>query len=467
MKRSIIALLIALPLWTLAQPPAGYYNSATGLNCSALKTALKNIIHNGFNGQPYGSLWTQYQSSDVKPREVGSGSAMVIWDIYSDNPTGTDPYNFTPITHQCGSYNSEADCYNREHSVPQSWFGANASSGSVGPESDYHHIFPTDGYVNGKRANYVYGEVATASWTSLNGSKLGSSAVAGITGTVFEPINEYKGDVARAFFYFVTMYQDNMPAWGTNAEAVQAFEPNTFPSIDIPYLKLMIKWHNQDPVSQKEIDRNNAAYAYQGNRNPFVDYPQYVNQVWNSTCPGLSALPVDVVLFTGQLNGNIVSLDWDVATEINLDRYEIERSFNGTDFSFLGKVKAENRSSYSFNDNVESVRGRRVYYRLKKVDKDGKFGYSAVFSVHVPLNTRFSVYPNPASSVIRLQLNNNNNDIASVTITDISGRIIYAKQMKASNGSIDIPTTSFGAGNYIVKLSMNREAYSQRVLVIK
>jgi hypothetical protein len=200
MKRLLGLLVLVLPLFAFAQPPAGYYNSATGLNCAALKTALKNIIHNGFSGQTYNSLWTEYQSHDVKPREVGSGSATVIWDIYSDNPGGTDPYNFTPVTHQCGNYNSEADCYNREHSVPQSWFGASASSSSIGPESDYHHIFPTDGYVNGKRANYVYGEVATASWTSLNGSKLGTSSFAGISGTVFEPIMNIKAMWQGPFF---------------------------------------------------------------------------------------------------------------------------------------------------------------------------------------------------------------------------------------------------------------------------
>ena len=78
---------------------------------------------------------------------------------------------------------------------------------------------------------------------------------------------------------------------------MQALEPNSFPSVDIPYLQMMINWHHLDPVSQKEIDRNNAAYTYQKNRNPFIDHPEYVGLTWNGSCPGLGTLPVDIIYF--------------------------------------------------------------------------------------------------------------------------------------------------------------------------
>jgi endonuclease I len=469
MKR-LLFFLGFVPFISIAQPPVGYYNAATGQTCSGLKTALKNIITTGHVNQGYTALWNQFIASDVKPREVGSGSASVIWDIYSDNPSGTDPYNFTPGTGTGGQQDqgsggsAEGQFYNREHSVPLSWHSGSTASVSG---ADYLHIFPTDKKVNGERANFPYGKVASATWTSLNGSKLGTSAVAGITGTVFEPIDEYKGDVARAFLYFVTRYQDDMSTWGSNADASQAFEPNTFPSVDIPYLRLMIQWHNLDPVSQKEIDRNNAAYSFQGNRNPFVDHPEYVNQVWNSSCPGLSALPVDMIFFIGKLEGSKILLNWEVATEINLERYEVERSFNGIEYIKIGSVKAEGRSNYSYNDDVESLSGRRVYYRLKKVDKDGRFGYSAVFSLHIPLNTKFSISPNPASGIIKIQLNNNTNEAATVIIADMAGRIIYNRIMNTQQGSIEVSAGNFQNGNYTVKLVINGRQYSQRVLVLK
>jgi len=474
MKKNVLAIILVLNyVFAFGQAPAGYYSNANSKACATLKTALKTIITTGHNSQTYGDLWTRYEISDIKLREVGTGSANVIWDIYSDNPSGTDPYNFTPGTGTGGQQDqgsgggSEGQFYNREHTVPLSWFSG--STGTPGPATDYMHLFPTDKKVNGLRANFIYGEVSTASTTTLNGSKLGTAATAGLTGTVFEPINAYKGDVARAFLYFVTRYENDIPGWSSNAEATQSFDNSTFPSVKINYLKLMIKWHNQDPVSQKEIDRNNAAYAYQGNRNPYVDHPEYVNLVWNNTCPGLSSLPVNIIYFTGKLQGDKVLLNWQAENEINFDKYEIERSFNGTAYTKIGEIKAANLSTYSFNDNADAIRGRAVYYRLKKSDKDGSFSYSAIFKLHIPLNTKFTVYPNPSSgSFINLQLNNNLNDKVTVQITDMAGRIVINHIYTANTGLISIPTTKLSNGTFLVKMvTGENETFIQKVVVIK
>jgi len=453
--------------------PTGYYDYANSKNCAALKTALRQITDNtsgSFTGdnfqhdpQTYDGLWNQYKLTDIKPREVGSGSANVIWDIYSDRPTATDPYNYTPGTQQCGNYSGEGSCYNREHSFPKSWF-----NDAMPMYSDYHHILPTDGFVNGKRSNYKYGEVASASWTSQNGSKLGTSATAGIGGPVFEPIDEYKGDVARAYLYMVTRYETSLSTWnGYATEGAETLDGTTFPAVDITYLKLMIKWHNLDPVSQKERDRNNGAYSFQGNRNPFVDHPEYVAQVWNSSCPGLSALPVDVLFFNGKLEGNKIVLTWEVGTEINLAQYEVQRSFNGTSYTTIGTVAASSKSSYAFADDVAQLNGRRVYYRLKKVDRDGKFAYSEIFTLHIPFNMKFSIYPNPTSGNIKLLLNNGSNERAVITITEMSGKMVYRQNQQASQGIIEIPAQQLGAGMYVVRLLLNGAEYSQTVMVTK
>ena len=304
-----------------SQPPAKYYDSAAGKSCANLKTALMQIISTGDIPMSYNALWNQYMISDVKQRTVGTGSALVIDDIYSANPGGTDPYQYMPNSQQCGAYNGEGDCYNREHSVPLSWFNGNTSNN--GEATDYLHIYPTDGTVNGHRSNYPYGEVSSASFTSQNGSKLGNSAIAGITGKVFEPIDSFKGDVARSFFYFVTRYESNMVSFATNADAVQAFDGNTFPSIKIPFLKMMIKWHNLDPVSKKEITRNNGAYTFQKNRNPYIDHPEYVDMVWNKVCPSLTILPADILYFTGKINGGRIYLSWKTTQEVGVKEYVI------------------------------------------------------------------------------------------------------------------------------------------------
>lgn len=449
-----------------AQLPAGYYAEAINKSCADLKTALRNITGNGYQQRSYDDLWAQFKSTDIKPREVGSGSAMVIWDIYSDNPTGTDPYNFTPGTSQCGNYNSEADCYNREHSVPQSWFNE-----STTPSSDYNHIFPTDGYVNGRRSNYPYGEVASATWTSNNGSKLGQSAVAGISGTVFEPIDEYKGDVARAFFYFVTRYQENIPSWSTNDNANKAFNNNTFPSVNIDYLKLMLKWNAEDPVSDKERARNEGTYSFQHNRNPFIDSPQYVNRVWNSNCPGLGALPVDILYFGGKLNGSQVLLNWIVENELNLDYYEVQRSVNGVDYTPIARINATNSSHYTYTDTVEKLNGRRLYYRLQKTDKDGSYTYSSVWSIHVPAysNNTFLLHPNPATNIVNLQLNQTYNGNVLIYITDFTGRKLITGNFMATNGMINaIDIHTLRAGSYIMVAVLNNGyKQTQKLVVVK
>lgn len=441
--------------------PAGYYDTVTTQTCSPLKSALKWRTYPSLTPKTYGDLWTQYLVSDVKPREVGittGASPNVIWDIYSDNPTGNDPYNFTPGPVANGGQqdngtntSTEGVYYNREHSVPLSWF--KGSTTNPGPATDYNHIFPTDKVVNAQRSNYIYGEVTSPTFTSLNGSKLGPNAFAGLTGIAFEPINEYKGDVARAFLYFITRYQDSMAIFLTNntSEGQQAFEPNIYPSADTPYLRLMLKWHAQDPVSQKEIDRNNAAYTYQGNRNPFIDHPEYVERIWGANC--IATLPVHLVSFKGTLRGSEVVLNWEAKNEDNLQRYEIERSDNNRVYTLVGKVNAANQSQYQFADDISSLTGRRLYYRLRKVDKDGSYTYSDVFSTHIPLRLSFSVYPNPVSDgTVRVQFAKPVSASAFLQLTDVAGKLIQQVPITEGMTNCSFVTKPLAKGLYLLRL---------------
>jgi endonuclease I len=238
---------------------ADYYGGSFdwGAKGSGLKTALFDKISPHKQGS-YDGLWTIYKTSDVD-------SEGKIWDIYSN-------YRWTPVTDQCGTYSVEGDCYNREHTIPQSVFSK--ASPMV---CDAHHIFPTDGKVNGMRSNYPHGFVSDATYTSGNGSKLGSGDSAyGYTNTCFEPVDDYKGDVARAYFYFVTCYQDKIGGY-----SYDAFSGNPYPSLAPWAIKTYLKWAYDDPVSQKEIDRNDAIFAIQANRNPYVDHPEAAARVWD------------------------------------------------------------------------------------------------------------------------------------------------------------------------------------------
>jgi endonuclease I len=262
MKKIYVFIALLMAVVTLVAQPQGYYNGTDGLTGDELKAALHNIIKND-DHVSYNGMWTAYQTTDKRP------GTNYVWDIYSDVPNGTPPYLFTFSTDQCGSYQGEGDCYNREHLWAQSWTNNDGTH-----KTDLHHVYPTDGFVNGKRSDYAFGEVRNATWTSENGSKLGSCRTSGFNGTVFEPIDEYKGDIARALMYVSVRYYQEDSDWDnsdmTNKSVIKDWA-----------MTMLLRWHENDPVSEKEINRNNAVYGKQNNRNPFVDNPEFAEMIWD------------------------------------------------------------------------------------------------------------------------------------------------------------------------------------------
>ncbi|KFC17939.1 endonuclease [Epilithonimonas lactis] len=297
MKKSILLSLIGFSGLVMAQIPTGHYDGTDNLSGTALKTKLSQIEASGHKDLGYN--WAVFATADRDNYYEKDNSVL---DIYSENPKGADPYNFTIVTNQCGNYNGEGVCYNREHTIPKSTFGDARPM-----HNDYHHLLATDGYVNGKRSNWPYGEVGTASWTSKNGSKLGNSKLNGYGGTVFEPIDEFKGDIARIYFYFATRYENQIQSF--NYDMYDGTKTTVFAE---PFRSMLVKWHQQDPVSQKEIDRNNAVAKLQGNRNAYVDHPEFVAKIWGTV------LAVDDASFSKNLTiapnpvkGNVIAVTGD------------------------------------------------------------------------------------------------------------------------------------------------------------
>ncbi len=263
MKKTLlltVALLMALTTaW--AQGPNGsgtYYQTADGLKGSALKTKLSSIISANITVVSYKGLYDAYKKTDTRPDGY-------VRDWYS---------NITNYRHGVdnkGNYSKEGDMYNREHSVPQSWFG----DGNI--KSDIVHVLPTDGYVNNRRSNFPFGEVNNATYQSANGyCKLGSCKTTGYSGIVFEPNDEIKGDIARIYFYMITRYESSCGGWGNDVFT------NTYPGLTTWTLNMMMRWSKDDPVDEREKQRNNAVYEVQGNRNPYVDYPGLEEYTWGS-----------------------------------------------------------------------------------------------------------------------------------------------------------------------------------------
>jgi endonuclease I len=235
----------------------------------ALKSELKRLITSTHSPQSYGALYSIYLKSDLDKTYENDGS---ILDIYSERVKGSDPYNYSKNRDLCGSYKKEGDCLNREHLFPQSVFEKKYPM-----RTDFFHIFPTDGYVNNRRGHLPFGEVTNPTWQSANGSKVGINNVGKFKGMVFEPVDEFKGDVARAMLYFAIRYEDRLPFW--NHEMLNGTSTQVYTDW---FLKILLRWHKQDPVSAHEIRRNEWGYQFQGNRNPLIDFPEFAALIWKS-----------------------------------------------------------------------------------------------------------------------------------------------------------------------------------------
>ena len=281
---------ILCSVFTFAQPAdtGDYYQKADGKKAAELKTALFQIIspHEIQTYTP--GVWDAINSYDI--REDGK-----IWEIYSSIS------NFTPKEDQDRGDDIEVEgvVYNREHAFPKSWFNESTTvdnySTSVYPMyTDLHHLFPTDRSVNGMRSYYPYGEVGDKSTKQSEGgfSKFGRCTnelgykVSGLNGRVFEPNDEYKGDLARVYFYMATAYESYKNEKGQE-RSPKNWKSDMITSDIYPFftdwaLKMLLRWSQQDPISEKEIKRNDAIYKIQKNRNPFVDYPGLEQYIWGT-----------------------------------------------------------------------------------------------------------------------------------------------------------------------------------------
>ena len=269
----VLSVGLCFPTMMWAQGPhdtGTYYEQANGKRGAALKTALGEIIQPHVQ-RSYKDLWEDFKTTDVRP----DGK---IWDMYSGVT------NYIPGEDQNnGTAKKEGDNYNREHSMPNSWFNKEYPM-----YTDLHHMYPTDSWINNKRGNEPFGETDAPTYSSEGGfSKLGPARDGlGYEGTVFEPADEYKGDFARTYFYMVTSYESYVDADG-NHKSVSSWNStmlarNVYPALSDWAMEMLLRWSAEDPVSEKELNRNEAVWGIQQNRNPFIDYPGVEQLVWGS-----------------------------------------------------------------------------------------------------------------------------------------------------------------------------------------
>lgn len=229
---SILFVTVFLTGNLLAQIPEGYYDGTEGQVGTELETTLRNIINNGFDGVSYGDCRYILDDSDADPNNPGN--VILV-------------YLGTSVSGEWDAGNT----WNREHVWPQSLLGVSASNSTTNAASDLHNLKPANPSENSSRGNDFYDNVATAD--------------------SYVPRDEVKGDLARILFYMITMYD--------NLELVNEL-PDTY---EMAKFDVLLEWHEQDPVDDFELNRNEVIYSHQFNRNPFIDHPEFVSAIWGGT----------------------------------------------------------------------------------------------------------------------------------------------------------------------------------------
>lgn len=344
---------------TQTSTEGNYYESARGLKGQALTDELHDIIQNANTSYD----WSRYEAADEY-----EGDSSSILAIYSRQP-------FKKTTHVSGSKG-----WNREHVYPQSKLGGAS-------KSDNHLIFASDNKVNGVRSNHKLGLVSNHNSPVIDSE--GRATECYSSGSVFEPCDAAKGEVARATLYAYVMYDLSITG--------------NFTSLD-----LCLEWNEDYPVSNREIYRNNTVYKNQKNRNPFVDHPEFATMIFDSSYNGSGAL--NDTDGTGG-DGSVVDPDYVPVTSVNVAQSTVELEIGETylsEYTVLPEnatdktVKAASSnpnivSAYADGSVLANAEGSAVI-TLTSVD-----GPSTTFTVNVVSSEQpddsSSVPPDESSSV--------------------------------------------------------------------
>lgn len=242
-----------------------YYANADTSSKLDLISSLKTITSTGYKSIAYTSLKTNaYPTTEATTGDY-------ICDYYQKT------YNYTIADAGSGA-SKVGGGWNKEHTIPQSYWGGGTDNNTQG--CDCIIVLPTDIKCNSTRSNYPYGETNASPFSSDSDCKLGTSTFSGYTGTVFEPLDEYKGDIARIYLYAICRWDGYKFTQGTYGGISFSGSLSTNYGLTTYMLNLLKKWHENDPVSDWEVLHNNRVQQVQGNRNPFIDHPEWADWIW-------------------------------------------------------------------------------------------------------------------------------------------------------------------------------------------
>ncbi|QBO59403.1 endonuclease [Chryseobacterium salivictor] len=359
MKQLLFSVFL-LPVFFFSQSPTNYYDGTSGLNGYELKSKLHDIISSKTITWHYGDLPNFYGQTDVDHYyDYDASNTTYLLDMYSNNPNGTTAYHYTK-ENLISSAATEGLGYNREHMMPQSSFNSNYPM-----YSDLFFVIPTDAKINQLRSNYPYGIAGTPNYyTFTNGSKISKNGTpnSAYTGRVYEPNSEFKGDIARTLLYYVVRYEGKLNSFnyynGTSpANDTSPLDGTEEKAYEDWFLAMLLQWHKNDPVSPKEVERNNAVYAIQKNRNPFIDHPEWVDSIWSQSHAVITP-QAPQNLSSSQTSAYFVNLIWTPSSDRDVLGYKIFQNGNSVGYTKNANFTADHLSpSTSYQFTV------KAYYR--------------------------------------------------------------------------------------------------------
>ncbi|MCF8346464.1 MAG: endonuclease, partial [Bacteroidales bacterium] len=361
------------------------------------------------------------------------------------------------VSDQCGNYSGEGSCYNREHSFPKSWFNDGSPM-----YTDLFHLYPTDGYVNGKRGNYPFGETDSPVWTSRNGSEVGPNSWSGYTGTIFEPIDVYKGDFARSYFYMAVRYYGEDGGW-TGSPMVDGSQLLSWAK------EMLIDWHKDDPVSDKELDRNDAVFALQGNRNPFIDHPEYVDLMYSGNIDRVPPDIESIIVLSPETLQLQFNEDLDSLSAVSISHYQISSDVVVMDATLtdtahavvLLEVSGMQDGTYALTVNgVADLAGNTLQMAIYPFEVTGISSSGPAF-----LSDGSSIYPNPSGGCFFLDTEGASLLFTGAELTDLTGRRVpFSYHILADRIEIcsDVPS-----GTYLLRVAHSSGFYQAFSLLIR
>ncbi len=425
--------------------PLAYYNTTENLDEEALKLALRTRLAQGYSQLSYNAARDAMFMTIDNKRFNGQGATVNTLEcVY----TG---FNKTGYSSRSDAQNTNPQ-FNTEHTFPQGFFNSNLPM-----RSDIHHLYPTTNNSNSQRGNKPFGTVTNGTAVTLGGGSFYNN-------TTFEPRNVQKGATARAMMYFVVRYQDY-----SNHFSVQQ--------------NILRTWHNNFPVTPAEITRNNDVQLVQGNRNPFVDYPQLekriTNFVANSVATPVNGLDVlqTSINFGTFVNQTPDTFDYVLVnrgnTVINFSNFTLSNtailsfaSGSGNNVSLNPgdaleiSVIAQTSTTITLNENLT--------FNTNLPFPSGSFsvpisGTSVIVGLeNTPLNQQLSIFPNPIQNTLNIEMEEGTTSL-NMQLFDLSGKAITL-DFKKQIGRYTTSTSELAKGVYFLRISSNKEQVVRKVI---